>query len=262
MFEIIDFHTHPFWDGAQNICAHKDHIPAMDKDGFRAYMEGLGIKTVCGSVVSTEPVSDAQSMWEKISRHNEAAYRLKEHYGDFYIPGIHVHPAFVKESCEEIEKAARRGVRLIGELVPYLDGWKAYDDPDFWEILDMAEQYDMVVSFHSANDFRQMDAVVASHPNLIFVGAHPGEATSFLSHLERLKNNENYYLDVSGTGLFRHGMLKRAVDTVGAERVLFGSDFPTCSPAVFIGGVLFESLITDSEKEKIFSLNARRLLGL
>ena len=37
---------------------------------------------------------------------------------------------------------------------------------------------------------------------------------------------------------------------------------PTCNPAMFIGGVLLDSLITDNEREMIFSKNAKRLLNL
>ena len=92
--------------------------------------------------------------------------------------------------------------------------------------------------------------------------AHPGEYGAFMRHVERMKLSENYYLDVSGYGIFRHGMLRHAIDAFGAERILYGSDYPTCNPAMYIGGVLLDSLISDSEKELIFAKNAKRLLGL
>ena len=57
-------------------------------------------------------------------------------------------------------------------------------------------------------------------------------------------------------------MLRRAINAFGIDRILFGSDFPTCNPAMYIGGVLLDELITDTEKEKIFSLNAKRLLKI
>ena len=108
----------------------------------------------------------------------------------------------------------------------------------------------------------ETDKMVRAHPDLMIVAAHPGEYSEFMRHLERMKMSENYYLDLSGYGIFRYGMLRRAIDTVGIDRILFGSDYPTCNPGMYVGGVLFDSLITDSEKEKIFSLNAKRLLGL
>ena len=129
------------------------------------------------------------------------------------------------------------------------------------EILNVATGYNMVVSFHSI-DNDSMDEMVWKHPDTVFVAAHPGEYTDFTRHLNRMKMSGNYYLDLSGTGLFRHGMLRHGIDEFGAERFLFGSDYPTCNPAVFIGGVALDTLITEAEKKLIFAGNAKRLLGL
>jgi len=149
---------------------------------------------------------------------------------------------------------------LIGELVPYMHGWNDYSCKEFDEILDVATQYNMVVSVHTM-DHDQMDEMVRKHPNTVIVAAHPQEYAGYMRHLERMKMSENYYLDLSGTGLFRHGMLRRGIDVCGAERFLFGTDFPTCTPSMFIGGVLLDSLISEEEKRMIFSENAKRLLG-
>ena len=73
---------------------------------------------------------------------------------------------------------------------------------------------------------------------------------------------DNYYIDISGTAIFRHGALKRLVDEVGADRLLYGSDFPTCNPELFLSGILEDRYLTDTEKEKILSLNVKRLLDL
>ena len=128
-------------------------------------------------------------------------------------------------------------------------------------ILEEAKKYNMIVNFHSQKD-DEMDEMVKKHKEVIFVAAHPGEYREFMRHIERLKYSENYYLDLSGYGLFRYGMLRKAIDAFGADRILFGSDFPTCNPGMYIGGVLNDNLITDTEKEKILSLNAKKLLNL
>jgi len=153
------------------------------------------------------------------------------------------------------------GIKLIGELVPYVHGWSDYSCEAFDEILRVATGYGMVVNFHSM-DNDQMDEMVRKHPDTVFVAAHPGEYENYLRHLNRMRMSENYYLDLSGTGLFRHGMLRHGIDEFGAERFLFGSDYPICNPAMFIGGVALDGLLTEEEKQLIFAGNAKRLLRL
>ena len=76
-----------------------------------------------------------------------------------------------------------------------------------------------------------------------------------------MKKFPNLYLDISGTGLFRYGLLASSVKTVGSERVLFGTDYPICNPRMYVQAVLGEH-ISDEEKENILFRNAKRLLGI
>ena len=257
-FEIIDFHTHPFIDEKNNICAHKDVVD-MSADSTLELFKKLGVSKICGSVVDC---SETDNLWQKVKVCNDEALKLKEIYGDFYIPGFHIHPDFVDESLDEIKRMKAMGINLIGELVPYIDKWQnGYDSENMSVLLDFAGKNNMIVSFHSMHNDR-MDEMVKRHKDVIFVAAHPGEYKEFMRHIERMKFSENYYLDLSGYGIFRHGMLKKAVETFGEDRILFGSDYPTCNAGMYIGGVLFDDLLTDTQKEKIFSLNAKKLLGL
>ncbi len=260
-YEIIDFHTHPFLSERTNICSHREHC-RMSATETRRTLETLGISRICGSVIGRGlPVPEEDGEWGRIKYCNDEALALRAIYGDFYIPGFHIHPDYVRESCEEIERMSQLNVRLVGELVPYWHGWKDYSCKALSQILDVCEQYSMVVSFHSMGE-DAMDAMVREHPKITFVAAHPGEYGEFLRHMERMRLNDNYYLDLSGYGIFRHGMLRHAIDKHGAHRFLFGSDYPTCNPAMYIGGVLLDDLISEREKEMIFSENAKRILGI
>lgn len=259
--DVIDFHTHPFSEDANNICSHVAYCD-MSVDSTRRVFENLGVGKICGSVLSFSNKTPAGvSVWERIQADNEVALKLADYYGGFYIPGFHVHPDFVAESIAEIRRMHARGVKLIGELCPYMYGWQDYSSVGFSKILDEAEACGMVVSFHSSGE-DEMDAMVKAHPGVVFVAAHPGEYGSFMRHLERMRMSDHYYLDLSGYGMFRHGMLKHAVDEFGAERFLFGSDYPTCNPAMYLGGVVLDELISEADKKKILFENAKRLLGL
>ncbi len=263
-FEIIDFHTHPFLREENCICIHQC-VCDLTVDGIPADMQALGISKICGSVIPKKQEGD-KSVWDRLKRANDDALALRERFGDFYIPGFHVHPAFVKESIEEIHRMHALGVRLIGELVPYSCEWEDYGltlaSDAFSTILDEAEKYNMILSFHSDENADIMDEMVRRHKNLTIVAAHPGETPRLLRHIERAKISENYYLDLSGTGLFRHGMLCRAVREMGADRVLFGTDYPICTPAMYVGGVMYDPFLTDEEKALVFAGNAKHLLGL
>ena len=170
-----------------------------------------------------------------------------------------MHPKYIKGSCDELEYMKQQGVTLVGELVPYLHDWSDYSCKGFSEILDTIEQLGMTVSFHSMDDV-QMDAMIAKHPKVTFVAAHPGDREKYALHLERLKKYPNAYLDLSGTGLFRYGMLKYGVNAVGAERFLFGTDYPITNPHMYVQAVEFER-ISEEDKELIFYKNAKRLLN-
>lgn len=253
-FEIIDFHTHPFVKEEDNLCHYKESLE-ITRDSFLEDMERAGISKFCGSVICRNMTNGFESLKEA----NRDALRLREAYGEKYIPGFHVHPDFVEESINEVEFAAQNGVKIIGELVPYMHGWEDYSCKGFSEILDAIEKHSMIVSVHTI-DFDQMEKMASEHKNVTFVFAHPGQKEDALSHIRIMKKCENVCLDLSGTGLFRYGLLRHLSKEGLIERVLFGTDYPICNPVMYVNAVLGER-ITDREKELILSGNAKRILG-
>jgi len=259
-FEIIDFHTHPFSEAKNNICSHKKFLNMKPEETAEIFKK-FGVSKICGSVIVNAPLDKHESRLDRIINNNNVALELRDYYGDFYIPGFHIHPDYIDESIAEMNRMQKNNVNLIGELVPYMDGWNDYSCEAFSLLLNEAGKRNFVVSIHSQGE-DEMDKMVREHKDVVFVAAHPGEYNAFMRHIERMKLSENYYLDLSGYGMLRYGMLRRAIDSFGVDRILFGSDYPTCSPGMYIGGVLFDNLLTDTEKEKIFSSNARKILKL
>ena len=250
--QIIDAHVHPFETISQRSGRYSEGV--KDPEFFREDLERAGIGHCCGSVIERV---DGRS-WEPIRELNEAALRLRDLYDGFYTPGIHIHPAFPKESCEEIERMARQGVRLIGELVPYMMGWDSYAAKEAGEIFTLAQEMGMTVNVHPTTD-EDLERFAALYPHLTIIVAHPREGADYQENLERIRRHENVYLDLSGTGLFRYGMLRHGLDKVGKDRILFGTDYPICNPGMYVEAVLFESL-SDEELESVMEKNARRLI--
>ena len=254
--EIIDFHTHPFVTDDSYFCIYKESVKA-DKNTIVSDMTEAGVSRFCGSVIRKRREGEG---FEVLKQLNRDALELKKLYGNKYIPGIHVHPDFVDESIEEIEFADKNGVKLIGELVPYMHGWKDYSCKGFSEILEAVEEYGMTVSLH-VGDHEQMMKMASEHKNVNFVIAHPGEKDRVQKHIELMQNCDNAYLEISGTGLHRYGLVRYLCDKVGAERILFGTDYPIGNIKSYVYAMTGEHL-TDREQELIFSGNAKRLLSI
>ena len=172
--KIIDFHMHPYMQIDSSICMYKDggYLTPVQA---QKYLESLGISKICGSVIC---LGQDNSKWETIKKANEQAFALKELYGDFYEMGIRIHPDFVDKSIEEICKAQKKGCKLVGEVVPYISGYN-YQNEGLNEILSAMEGKNMLFSFHSTvsdeNEELAIERLVADHPTINFVAAHPGE---------------------------------------------------------------------------------------
>ncbi len=253
-YEIIDFHMHPFFEKADDFNFHKEVVDFTVSD-IKNELGKAGITKFCGSIIKQKGDSFAS-----FHKSNEEALKLRDMYEGSYIPGFQISPDYVEESLEEIDYAHENGVKLIGELVPYIHGWDDYSNERFGVLLDRIARYNMVVSLHTIN-LEQMETMAKNHPDVTFVFAHPGEKNIALGHIDVMKKCGNVYLDISGTGIFRLGVLKRLVSDVGADRILFGTDFPICNPHCYVAGVMGED-ISDSERQLIFSGNAKMILGL
>ena len=248
---IIDAHIHPFIADKSNIARFghpKTTAACMDE------LRRCGIQKCCGSVISrTETFEDMLEM-------NRDALRLRDMYPDFYIPGIHIHGDYPEESCKELETMYHEhGVRWIGELVAYSMKIGSYDSPGMYQVYETAQKLGMPVNIHSS-DLPVIEGILKNFPDMNLVIAHPEDIGSVEKRIDLVSRYKNAYLDISGTGLFRWGMLRYAVDHCGSEKILFGSDFPICSPGMNIGGVLAEHM-TDAELKNVFADNFLRLIG-
>ena len=75
-----------------------------------------------------------------------------------------------------------------------------------------------------------------------------------------VKPYPNLYLDMSGFDPER-GIVEKAVEVLGAERVLFGSDAPGRSYAAQLAKVQYAD-ISEDDKALVLGGNAARLLDL
>ncbi len=252
--EVIDFHIHPFIKKSRNVCFYDDTV--NEYSDIKDDLKRAGIDYACGSVIERIKANS----FDEVKALNDEALKLKNLFGDFYIPGIHIHPNFVQQSVSELRRMKEAGVKLVGELVPYFMGWENYYDEKMELIYEEINRLDMVVSLHTQKE-ESIEEALKRFPDIKFIAAHPMDKEAFLRHIDRIKKYDNYYLDFSGTGIFRYGLIAYGVKQVGSERFLFGTDYPICNPAMYVNAVLFEKL-KDKDYENIFYANAKRILKI
>ena len=254
-YPVIDAHVHPFTDSCGKNIGRYGHPRSTAE--FMETLQLLGVSNCCGSVIGAADPLD----FKTLLRFNETALELREKYPDFYVPGIHIHGGYPDECCRMLRDYHRAGVRWIGEMVNYSMATGPYDSPGMLKICETARELGMVLNLHvNMPELGQLENLAVRLPGLKIVLAHPGDGADFEKRLALLCRYPDLYLDISGTGLFRWGMLRKAVDTLGADHVIFGSDFPVCNPGLYLHGALFEHL-TEAEFKLVLAENFLRLTG-
>ena len=247
---IFDFHLHPGYDF---------HGPALDYATFTGRLKQDGIVKCAGSFIGKIcnglPAEEYAAL---IPDFNSKAWEFHREDPNFFIPGIHIHPDHVEMSAEEIRKHHEKGGILVGELVHYMMGWN-YSHENLFSLLSYIRELDMVVSIHPTADFATLERIMENIPGLKLVLAHLSGYGLYDKTLDFMKKHETVYTDLSAHGTDFDGTVADAVNRIGSERILYGSDYPGYKSRPFIDIVL-NAGIRDQEKENIFYNNAARLL--
>lgn len=254
-FEIIDCHVHPAPGPEMWFGWFLAHEPAAE---FEAALRRSGISRACGSCVTR----DAGEGFGATAACNRAVMEYAAASDGFFIPGVQVHTRFPEESCRELERLHAQGARWVGELVGYISGYgDEYATPGALRVFDLASQLGMVVNIHGG-DLGVLAKVCETFPRLQVVVAHlGGDRKGMAERIALVARFANLHIDISGLGVGRYGVIRHAVDHAGAQKVLFGTDYPICAPAGIVASVLDEP-ISDADRAAIFAGNFRRLMGL
>ncbi len=120
------------------------------------------------------------------------------------------------------------GMRLIGEMFDTSLGYR-WGTPEYYRLLECAIDLRMVPLIHCENEVAT--EIGERYPEGQFLIMHlwSGKARDHRPKLAAVAPYPNLSLVISGTGIAVAGAIKEAVCTLGAERVVFGTD-------VLVGG--------------------------
>lgn len=182
-------------------------------------------------------------------------------------------------ALDELKRARDDGLIGVGELSPHSVGW-AMNNPVLSAVLQRAGEWGMPVNLHvTETDSRDYPgkvetplsdfvAVAQAHPQTDFILAHWGGRLPLVLD-ESLP--PNVWFDTAATPLlYDQAIWRKFVAKVGAERVLFGSDFPlNLYPSIDaepnmtrLVAEVHRSELTAAQLKAILAGNARRVLKL
>ena len=124
-----------------------------------------------------------------------------------------------------------------------------------------AAEYHAPVLFHTGDDLLALPDEVAEAarlcPQATVIMAHMGGYHHYDSLIQAALELPNVMIDTSASPY--PWMVKRVVETIGAERVLYASDGPGCLPVLEVEKVRMAGLDPEGEK-LVFAGNIQRLL--
>jgi predicted TIM-barrel fold metal-dependent hydrolase len=215
---------------------------SLDRDGLAALMEEHDYE---GGVVFAPDNEHARTVVETIP----GAYALV--WSNPRLPGY----------LEEAERLLEHPKFLGIKLHPLIDGYHP-NDASVHPLMELAGDRGLPVLIHSGHPIFTLpwsiEELAVNFPAVKVVLAHMGHGNVVYinASIDIAERNPNVYLETSGMPM--HTKIREAVERVGVERVMYGSDVPLHHPAVEILKVRVSGLEPELV-ERVLGANARRL---
>lgn len=281
---IIDVHVHLFPTREVGKQIVEEFLETYDApyhsygtpDEYLADMERAGIDY--GVVVSFAPDNQLKNMnfWTTAITRPK---KTKPANYPMLIPFVSVSPTMKgRKPVEELEFRLKWGMKGV-KIHPIAQGFPP-DDPRMWPVYQWLVEHDLPIITHSGINVvedeqtdlarpRRWLPVLEAFPTLRLILAHMGggfwdEAIDIVQRHPQVMLDTAIALTAVELGVKNWLDDAEAVEmirTVGADRVMFGSDYPWIDPAGDVERI--RSLpLTDEEERLILGENAARVLGL
>lgn len=266
---LIDFHTHIFPDKIAPAT-----VAALAKAGGTKPEGGTGTLDDLERLALREDVSLCVNLPiatrpDQAASINRFAKEVNEREGRVISFGaIHPDAAEPERELAELAEAGFRGIKLH----PDYQGHCA-DDPAVIRVVKEAKRLGLHTVFHGGVDIAFPNDVHATPERManLLSSLGEGEGRVVVAHIggyglwddvERILVGRDVYFDLSyGIDHLPEEQLYRIITRHGADRILFGSDYPWRDPAD-VDRVLAKLPLSDEQFAAIRFGNAERLLGL
>jgi len=278
---IVDFHTHV--------------LPPRIKENRRRYVD---TDPAFAQIYSGEKaaIANAEDLIESMDRdgvdvsvivnYGWSTHKLCVETNDYILESITRHPgrlfgfcavsSYVDDaSLNEIERCVRAGARGVGELRPDTKSDDFTRKEAMEPFVDLLRKHGLILLTHASEPVGHiypgkgaatpglLYKFIANFPGLPVVCAHWGGGLPFYALMPEVRQAlEDVYFDTAVSPfLYRPEIYRYVTELVGADRVLFGTDYPVL-PASRILKEIETVGLSEEDRMEILSGNARRLLGI
>ena len=186
-----------------------------------------------------------------------------------------VQPLSYEAAINEVERCARAGIRGVGEIRPDIQLFDLTDDETIKPLIEVIKKHRLILLTHASepvgHTYPGKGAItpeilypfITSQPDLTIVCAHWGGGLPFYALMPEAKQAmNNVFFDTAASPLlFSPQIYTQVIQLVGAEKILFGSDYPLLAQSRLLDEIRALDL-PEATRDLILAGNARRLLGI
>jgi len=278
---IIDFHTHVFSPRVRkNRRQYIEQDPCFallyaNKEAKLATAEELIDSMDKASIDISVIVNIGWTTHERCVESNDYILESIAHYPQRLIGFCAVQPRFTEAAIAEAERCARGGAKGIGEMRPDVQSFDLEDEAIMTPLVETLKQNRLILLTHASEPVGhnypgkgiitpdRLYPFIARHPDLTIVCAHWGGGLPFYTLMPEVKKAmQNVFFDTAASPfLYTPQIYHQVSQLVGAEKILFGSDYPLM-PQRRVLQEINSADLSEEAKRLIIGENARRLLGI
>jgi predicted TIM-barrel fold metal-dependent hydrolase len=278
---IIDFHTHVLSPRIKNNRSHyvasdpgfaliysdkKARIATADELIDSMDREGVDISVIANYGWGTNELC--------IETNNYILESVARYPGRLFGFGA-ILPHDCKAAIDEIERCVRGGIRGVGELRPDMESLDFTRKEAMQPLVEVLQKHKLILLTHASEPVGhiypgkgsatpdKLYPFLTYFPDLTIVCAHWGGGLPFYALMPEVKEAfKNVYFDTAASPfLYSPRIYSQVSQLIGADRILFGSDYPLLSPGRLLREIDSTDL-SEEARELILYENARRLLGI
>ena len=278
---IIDFHTHVFPPHIKkNRSQYIDNDPCFamlysNKEAKLATTDELIASMDKAGIDISVIVNTGWTTHELCVETNDYILESIARYPKRLIGFCAVQPQSPEAAIAEIERCAKGGMRGVGEMRPDMQLFDLGDEEAMQPIVEALRKHKLILLTHASepvgHDYPGKGIItpdrlypfITNFPDLTIVCAHWGGGLPFYALMPEVKQAmKNVFFDTAASPfLYSPQVYNQVTQLVGADKILFGSDYPLMAQTQLLQEINSADL-SEEAKSLILSGNAQRLLSI